>query len=275
MKNHDAGNYAKIQAARLSYRKFGRGARLIICFHGYGEDSTSFEFLSSSLGWDESLICFDLPFHGSSGWDLNHHFSDTDLRDTIVDILEEENLPKKGIVILGYSLGGRVGLSLYQLMPECIDRLVLVAPDGLKVNFWYWLATGTKLGNSLFHYTMLRPDWFFAMLRTLRKLGLVNESIFKFVNQNIGDEKIRRELYLRWMSLRKIRPHLNSIRALIRMHKTSVRLIYGRHDRIILPVRGEKFCRGIEEFCELKILPGGHQLLREKFLDELTVAIRS
>jgi hypothetical protein len=47
-------------------------------------------------------------------------------------------------------------------MPEQIEKLVLLAPDGLKVNFWYWLATQTWLGKNSFCFTMKHPGWFFV-----------------------------------------------------------------------------------------------------------------
>jgi len=166
--------------------------------------------------------------------------------------------------LIGFSLGGRVALSLYELMPAQIEKLVLLAPDGLKVNFWYWLATQTWAGNKLFALTMKNPGWFFAFLKMLNKLGLVNSSIFKFVNYYIGDAEVRRLLYARWTALRKLKSRLTKVKSLIRANKTPVRLVYGKHDRIILPARGEKFIKGLEEYCTLSVIHSGHQVLHEK-----------
>ena len=73
--------------------------------------------------------------------------------------------------------------------------MVLLAPDGLKVNFWYWLATKHGWAISYLHFTMKHPGWFFGFLKVLNKLKLVNASIFKFVNYYIGDKEVRRLLY--------------------------------------------------------------------------------
>ena len=123
-------------------------------------------------------------------------------------------------------------------MPARIEKIVLLAPDGLKVNFWYWLATQTWIGNKLFAFTMKHPGWFFGFLKVLNKLKLVNASIFKFVNYYIGDKEVRRLLYERWTTLRKIKPNLKQIKSLLRSNKTPVRLVYGKHDRIILAGQG-------------------------------------
>ena len=175
--------------------------------------------------------------------------------------------------LIGFSLGGRVALSLYQAMPLQIEKLVLLAPDGLVLNPWYWLATQTWIGNKLFAFTMKHPNWFFGLLKGLNKLKLVNTSIFKFVNYYIGDTEVRRLLYARWTTLRKLKPQLPAIKSLVRTNKTTIRLLYGKHDRIILPVRGEKFRKGIEEYCTVKIIESGHQVLHERYMDYINEAL--
>jgi pimeloyl-ACP methyl ester carboxylesterase len=158
-------------------------------------------------------------------------------------------------------------------MPEQIAKLVLLAPDGLKVNFWYWLSTQTWLGNKFFRLTMKKPGWFFGFLKLLNKLKLVNASIFKFVNYYIGDAEVRRLLYARWTTLRKIKPGITIIKKNIVELKTPVRLVYGKHDRIILSSVGQKFRKGIEEYCTISVIPAGHQVLHEKHAEEILNAL--
>ena len=144
-----------------------------------------------------------------------------------------------------------------------------MAPDGLKVNFWYWLSTQTWLGNKLFALTMKKPGGFFGFLKLLNKLKLLNASIFKFTNYYIGDPEARRLLYSRWTSLRKLKPNLTRIKSFVKQQNTAVRLVYGKHDRIILSSVGEKFKHGIEGQCELIVIHSGHQVLHEKHVEEL------
>lgn len=238
----------------------------MVCFHGYGETAGSFEFLGRYAGNEYSIYAIDLPFHGYTKWNEGLIFTPHDLETIIFSIIENK---ENKWTLMGFSLGGRIALSLYQSIPERFSRMILLAPDGLKVNFWYWLATQTKAGNRFFHFTMKHPGWFFGLLRVFDKLRLVNKSIFKFVNYYIGEKTVRDELYKRWTALRKLQPHIKKIKALVIKHKTIVQLVYGRHDRIILPVVGEKFRKGIENYCSLHILEGGHQVLHEKFVKEL------
>ncbi len=250
----------------ISYYRFGNGPRPGICFHGYGEEAKSFQFLAKYAGNQYTFYSVDLPFHGNSLWKEELVFTPSDLRAIIVLLSEQHrfNDPAKKLTLLGFSLGGRMALSLYQTMPGQVEKIMLLAPDGLKMNFWYWLATQTSPGNKIFSFTMRKPGWFFGLLKLLNKLKLVNASIFKFVNYYIGDAGVRNLLYTRWTILRKIKPCLPRIKALIKEHKTPVRLIYGKHDRIILSSVGEKFKHGIEEYCTLTVIHSGHQVLHEK-----------
>ena len=271
------------KASSLSYIRFGSGSKPAFCFHGYGEDATSFVFLEKYAGNEYSFFAIDLPFHGKTEWNDGLNCTTSDLIQIIEKILQENNQqpitsperhPKdQQLSLIGFSLGGRVALSIYEKMAPQIERLVLLAPDGLKVNFWYWLSAQTWMGNKLFAFTMKHPGWFFVFLKMLNTLKLVNASIFKFVSYYIGDKEARWLLYARWTTLRNLRPGLQKIKSLINDNETKVRLIYGKHDRIILSSVGEKFKKGIEEHCTLSVIHSGHQVLHENHAAEILPAL--
>lgn len=261
----------------VGYYRFGYGPKPAICFHGFGEDASTFNFLANYAGNQYTFFSIDLPFHGKTDWKEGLNFTYHDLLKIVEIITREDNeaplISTRKLSLLGFSLGGRIALSLYEAMPDKIEKLVLLAPDGLKVNFWYWLATQTWLGNKFFAFTMKKPGWFFGFLKLLNKLKLVNASIFKFVNYYIGEAEVRRLLYARWTTLRKLKPGLNRIKNKIKENKTPIRLVYGKHDRIILSSVGEKFRAGIEEHCTLTVIYSGHQVLHEKHIQEIMPAL--
>jgi pimeloyl-ACP methyl ester carboxylesterase len=266
------------KASRINYLRFGTGPKPAFCFHGYGEEATSFSFLEKYVGDQYTFFAIDLPFHGHTEWNDGLVFTIDDLSEIIRLLLSQAMTGQRPtnynhLSLIGFSLGGRVALSLYEKMPSQIEKLILLAPDGLKVNFWYWLSTQTWIGNKLFVSTMKHPGWFFFLLKILNKLKLVNASVFKFVNYYIGDQQARNVLYQRWTVLRKIKPNLKKTKSLIAKNSTKVRLIYGKHDRIILPVRGEKFIKGIEMHCTLSVIHSGHQVLHEKHVQEILRAL--
>lgn len=267
----------------IGYYRFGAGPQLVACFHGYGEEATAFEFLGKYAGDEYSFFAIDLPFHGRTQWNDGPNFTAQDLQQIVEGILQQDHQPATSnqqqapsnlqLTILGFSLGGRMALSLYQAIPARISKLLLLAPDGLKMNSWYWLATQTWLGNKFFAFTMKKPGWFFGFLKLLDKLKLINASIFKFVNYYIGDAEVRRLLYTRWTTLRKVRPDISRIKKEIGDNNTPVRLVYGKHDRIILPSVGEKFRKGIGEQCSVTVIHSGHQVLHEKHVEDILAAL--
>ena len=265
----------------VTYYRFGSGPKLAICFHGYGEDGKIYSFLERHAGSDFTFYSIDLPFHGKTQWNEGPLFSHGDLLQIIQEIFRQNYINPHIIAgqtnleysIVGFSLGGRIALSLYQAKPENIKKIILLAPDGLKINHWYWFATQTWMGNKIFAFSMREPGWFLGLLKVANKLGLVNASVFKFVNYYIGNKEARRLLYQRWTTLRKLKPNPVRIKANIRQYKTQIRLLYGRHDRIILPIRGQKFQKGIEEFCRLTIIDSGHQVVHENYVKQILAAL--
>jgi pimeloyl-ACP methyl ester carboxylesterase len=257
----------------VSYLVFGSGSTAVVCLHGYGESAERFAFLEETAGDRYTFIAPDLPHHGHTHW-TTESLSSQDLQSLITGLIEAQFPGQQvPVYLLGFSLGGRLALYLTQQDFLPLQRIVLLAPDGLKVNPWYWLATQTWAGKQLFAYTMRKPGWFYALLKVLKQLRLVNTSIYKFVDYYIGDATVRQQLYQRWMTLRHIRPSLSEVKAVIRRHRIPTALIYGRYDRIILPVRGEKFRRGVEELVTITLLDAGHQVLHPKHASVIVEAL--
>ena len=70
-------------------------------------------------------------------------------------------------------------------------------------------------------------------------------------------------------TLRKIKPDLKRIAVQVKKESIPVTLIYGRHDRIILPHRGYRFQEAVGPTCSLHIIESGHQVLHEKHISAL------
>lgn len=259
--------------SRIRYYRGGSGPRVVVCFHGYGEEGSTFSFLAGLAGNECTVLAPDLPFHGNTEWNDGPLFTPAHLLALLEALLQDNPDCRGPITLAGFSMGGRMALHLYQSIPERVDRLVLLAPDGLKMNGWYWLATQTLLGNRIFGFTMKHPGWFAGTLRALHALKLVNSSIYKFTQFYIHDREVRQLLYRRWTGFRKIRPRIPQVKELIQRHRTRVRLVYGQHDRIIQTGPGIRFCRGIEDHCSLALIPSGHQVLHAKHAAGILPAI--
>jgi len=262
------------KSSRIHYLKSGSGARCLICFHGYGESARSFGFLSASLDQDFTLFAVDLPFHGATQWCEGLDFTPLQLMDILEQILAEHGCQQRKVSLLGYSMGGRIALSIMNQFGLRLGCVVLLAPDGLRLNFWYWLTTQTWGGHRLFQLTMDHPGWFFALLGSANRMGLVNPSVYKFVSAYVDDQQAREQLYRCWTVMRKFRPDLAQVKSIVRTQSIPLSLLYGRHDRIIRHGRSEGFRRGIEPWCDLVVLDAGHQVLQEKNRDLILRALR-
>lgn len=258
--------------SRISYRRFGEGDNLLLCFHGYGEDAGSFLFLEKILGKDYGFIALDLPFHGMTDWKESLLFTCEDLMN-IIDQVAGYN--SKSFSILGYSMGGRVALQLLQSHPGRIKKIILIAPDGLHHNIWHKLSTQTFIGNKLFAYTMNQPYWMFSLLKLLTATGLFNKSIVNFVHYYLDDPDSRLLLYKRWTTMRKFNPDLYLLKKEIKENKTPIYMLFGKYDRVILTKSGLKFQKNLEAFIKIKELEAGHQLLKPKYADDIAIMIRS
>jgi pimeloyl-ACP methyl ester carboxylesterase len=268
-----AEHFISFRNSRFHYSCGGAGPRILFAFHGYGESGSSFGFLGDVLGRDFTIVAIDLPFHGATEWREGLFFAPEDLLTVMTAIAAGLGDKEEGWWLMGYSMGGRVALQLLELAPSRVRRMVLLATDGLQMNFWYWLATQTRAGNALFRWTMRRPAWLFFLLRTGNFLRLVNPSIYKFTAHYVDDQRVRENLYARWTTMRGFRPDLRRVGGFIRQYCIPVMLLYGSYDRIIRWERGERFRRPNAPYCELTLLPAGHQLLQAKFLEVIAKAL--
>jgi pimeloyl-ACP methyl ester carboxylesterase len=247
----------------ITYYKYGNGSKILFCLHGYGEDGTSFSFLEKYLGETYTLYAIDFPFHGATDW--NEEVLSSDGLLYIFNSIS--NNTNNLFSVLAYSMGGRAALYLLQHIPEKIERVVLIAPDGLHENFWYFLSTQTKPGNKLFAYTMQKPQLFFSFLNAAGKTNIVNKSIVKFVHHFLDDANERTLLYKRWSVMHVFRPNLADIKNLCNKKDIQLHLLFGSFDRIILHKRAAIFKQS--KNIHINIIEAGHQLLKEKYASSI------
>lgn len=259
-------HYLGWQGQLLHYLKGGSGGRNLICLHGYGESAAHFTFLEPYLGQEFTLYAIDLPWHGRTQWSNCLDFP----VDALLDLLQRmiPNFNTAANTLLGYSMGGRVALTLLERMPDAWERVVLLAPDGLKVNPWYRAATQTRLGNTLFHYTMQQPGWLLWLLHTALQLRLINPSLGRFVHSYMNDPTVRSDLYRIWTTLRTFQPNLQQLGRQLQQRYLPVHLLFGQNDRIIPPANGKALKRAASGV-HLHVIAAGHQLLREKHAPQI------
>ncbi|MBS1947917.1 MAG: alpha/beta hydrolase [Bacteroidetes bacterium] len=248
----------------IRYGKAGHGKKLLLCFHGYAQSSQSFSILEKKAGNDFIIIAIDFPFHGKTVWNEGLDFTASNLVEIIFEIIKIHAVSDSKLCLMGFSMGGRVCLSLLEQIPDKIEKMVLIAPDGLKESFWYWLAAHNKTGNKFFRQIMQKPDFLVSLSKAAKRMKLVNQSVFKFISYYIHDKQVREDLYNRWTTMHHFRPDIKHIQKIISNKKIPVRLLYGEFDRVIRYERAQKFIKKIKAYCNLKIAACGHLLLTDE-----------
>jgi pimeloyl-ACP methyl ester carboxylesterase len=261
-----------------AYTVFGHGAKPLLAFHGFGRSYHDFKVFEKKWGDTYTIYAFNNFHHGNSIFPKDR-IEDSPLRkeellELFTHFFVQNNITR--FSILGYSMGGKVALTLLELFPERVDSICLFAPDGFKVAWWYKFASGTKLGNWLYKYTLHHPGWFFFLAKSLFKLRLVGEKLYRFAMMHIDTHEKRQLVYDVWMTYRKIIPDLELVKANLVKNQVSMYLFFGNYDRIIEPGFGENFMKLIAETeakVEMHTLPVGHNMLVKNVVDKATEII--
>ncbi len=254
----EQSGFVKLSSGSLHYLKWGGGASLLLCFHGYGHSATVFKNLGVLLQNDFTIVSVDLPHHGRSAWTEGQSFTKEDISELIKDIMSAGGFHR--VSLLGYSLGGRVCLSVVGLHPEMIDRLVLIAADGLVFDPLYFFVTRTKLGKGLFLHFLKDPSRYLRLLSPLRKAKLIDESRYKFVSRSLETPAHRALLRQVWTDMDRVVSRSEKIRDTIREWGISTDIFMGRYDRVIPLKYGRRFAQSLP-MARLHVLDRGHALL--------------
>ena len=260
--------YITYHQSIIHYMVAGKGSKLLFCFHGYGENCDNFSALQPLLAKGYTIAAIDFPLHGKTEW----KHDDCLKPDALIEIMQQIQTElgfnnDSKINLMGYSMGGRAALHIISKIPQQIEKVILIAPDGLHKNFWYYIATQTLFGNKLFKYTMHNPQWLFALMKAARKAGLLNKSVYKFASHYLDDTEARNLLYKRWTLMRRFTPQLEEINKAISDNNIAVRFLFGSYDRIILSKRSKIFADNSN--IKIEEINDGHKLITEKNAEKI------
>lgn len=246
------------RGATLHYRTYSTGPQVVLAFHGYGQDSSHFQPLAEKTQ-DYTLYSFDLFYHGKSRWkDRPEVLQPEEWMTMIAEFLEQKKVEE--FSLLGYSMGARFALALVPRFAAQIDKIVLIAPDGIKTSFWYRLTTGPSLVRWIFKKTINQPVYFLQFSKILYRIGLVDKGLVKFARHQMDTAEKRSRVYYSWTVFRKIRPQLDALAKILNRHHIPVILFSGQYDKIIKTKNLDRLARRLQN-CQVLELPSGHNYL--------------
>lgn len=222
--------YIDILTNRIHVQQYGTGKQLLVLFHGFGESGTEYGALGKLLGKEYTIVVPDLPFHGTTQW--GNELLTTDLlKELIQYLLKKQEL--EVCSILGYSMGGRLAICLAQCAPALINRLILVAPEGLRKNHWFQFATGTRIGRWIFKMITSYPQVSFRWVQIYGKLGSTGKKRVNYVRDLMKEQSVRLRIYHCWLCFRKLRPNTNL--SFLKHIAFPPHIHFGKYDRLIPP----------------------------------------
>ncbi len=257
--------YIKSGNNKLAYRKYGNGKEALLTFHGFGQDSTHYAGFAKATETRFTLYSIDLFFHGNSIW----RNRDQPLGEKVWFSLMETLLHRHHIQrfsLVGYSLGGKLALLTCLHFASRINKLILIAPDGIKTNLWYSLATYPYAIRKAFRKTVNRPATFFLLIKVFRRIGLLDKGVARFAKGQMHTRPRRYRVYATWMVNRKIRPDLKKLADLINEYEIETEMYLGKYDRIITGKNMEKWLSTLKNH-RLTILESGHNTLIDDVAD--------
>lgn len=244
----------------------GHGKRLLIAFPGFGNDAAVFKILVPFIGDAYTLVAVNLPGQGQTSW-KDKYLKPEQLMSIVQSIKLDFGSEK--ISLIGHSLGARAALQVTALQPRWIERLVLLAPDGMKKNFWYHFATRNGVGKWMFKNILSRPAKWLPLFKLLNHLGVVDDSRFKFAETRLADKKVNQQVAYVWPVMSRLTPSPSLVKWNLNQCGIETHIFMGRRDRIFQVKEGEIFKKNLDH-AKLHLLDCGHHMLTPAFIQEIT-----
>lgn len=204
--------YSQVDGFNLYYQKVGQGPDLVM-LHGWGQDVSTWWPILDGLKQDFTVWLVDLPGFGRSERGTQA-LTISKYVGAIEEFIRINKLKKP--ILVGHSLGGRVGIKLAARHPELLGKLVLEDSAGLNDKNdrrSLILLPIVKAGK------LLIPNWFNLRERTRRwiyqmlhsdyyEAGEMKETLQKVVEEDLSAElpKIQTETLVLWGEIDRTTP---------------------------------------------------------------------
>jgi pimeloyl-ACP methyl ester carboxylesterase len=235
----------------------GEGKRLLLAFHGYGHEGSTLHIFTPWLQAAYTCYFIDLPHHGGSHWPEKAALQPAGLAKLAQYCMDKEQVTQ--FSLLGYSMGGRICLQLVELLPAQIDKVTLLATDGLETDLFYYLMVRNPLGKSFFKMLTERPERILQLLNWLHRKGWLAAQLHKIATYHLGNAASRDLLSRVWPAMAALIPNRKKVRNSIQQFKIPVAIFMGRYDKLMPPARAQRFAAGLPTV-QVEVLEKGHRV---------------
>lgn len=247
------------QSSELYYYREGDGNKVILLFHGFGQDHKAFDSWIEQFENDYTIFTFDLFFHGNSIWGNQQALTKEDWKKIVQLFLNQEKIQR--FEIAGFSIGAKFALATVELFSERISKVILLAPDGITNNFWYSLATGTSTMRTVFRSLILGRNRLKTLIKLLKPFQ--DKNLLRFVESQLNSEEKRKRVYNSWIYFRHFDFNLKNLSVLLNSKNIPVIFILGKSDKVVSTGKVEGFAKTLKNY-QFHLLDAKHHELIER-----------
>ncbi len=214
--------------------------KVVVAFHGFGRPMEEMGNYLPLYTPDTAMLSVGIAHQNgstvpptSSGAPVLEPIT---LEQALTSWLRELEVGHCEVHLLGYSLGGRLVLTLFERNPKLWAGLVLLAPDGFKKNAMYRFAVDTSVGRAAWKWVDRHAEAVRSLVRFLRRIRLIPAHLEHFALHHTQDHNMRQLVANTWKTHRLFWPSLSgSAKAWSALPARNVRVyaIFGTRDAII------------------------------------------
>ena len=244
--------------ARFALLEAGEGPNVLICFHGYEQSKNLFLPLFEQIPDAWRIVVVDLPVYGETVW----HDEEAVISDQVLQAFWAacgERYAEAKLHLFGFSMGGKFALSLQSSVRRGAESVILMAPDGIKSNFWHRVIL-SPWGLKINRWLDAHPQWILKPAKWVYTLKLIDPLSYRVVKLSYETAAARERKTRQLMIYRALKvdyPKLSAQKG-IDWH-----LIWGKSDKILRVGLSQKFQRLMPQV-KLHLMEGWHMLIHEK-----------
>jgi len=260
-------NFLDFSKGRLAYLKKGSGPDVVLVFHGFGQSHQDMLAFDQIRKPNQCFLFLDIFYHGASQWyNSNLNLEKATWAELIKLLQQQEKFTDFGLI--GYSMGGKFALITFELFPNQVRSLVLLAPDGIKTGLWYSLTSYPGFFHPVFKRVVFKPKTLFGIVDSLNSAGIVEKSLVKFIKTQMETRSSRAQAYFVWRVFAGMVPKLGQIIRQARQSQIPITLFTGQFDKMVTKENLKNFSEKIPQLNAVN-LPVGHGQLIEAAVNYL------
>lgn len=250
---------------KLHYQKIGKPDKILLAFHGMGQDFSCFQKFAQTFENQYTTYLFDLPFHGKS--EVNETIITKEIwKEYLTNFLQENQI--QNFSVIAFSMGGRFALATLEAFSERIENALLLAPDGITEDPFYYSATRFNFTRNIFKKILKNNHRFHGFAGLLSRIGIVHESVLKFAKMMVDTPVKQKQLYQSWVGFRTLNFDIKKSAQLINNQEIKVKIFMGKYDQL-LPIHNVYPLTKRLKNSELIVLESTHGRLVEKTITYL------